>query len=415
MELTLDVILLIENGADVHTMDNYRATPLHLATDLCRFDIVKYFIEVHADVHRVNIKNEICLNIAGFHGHLQLIEYLLEQPAANINHQNSNADTPLHLAIYNNHIDAVKLLLSYNKVRIDIPNDQSMTPLEIAAVDLKEQIVNYILNIENLIQIQEKIQILELLGASFLCRCEEIFEYDKAYEYLMRAMRLRISNGVIKIPNQLGSAYKNHVECISIDELESIRYKYDDLRLETLVIYDRLLLSKHGLELLHCIRIQASECFENSELDRCIDLCFRGLELSIINNDINLYFMLLQNSFCPEIIQLLIDCDFDVNAVDSRGDTALHILFQGTSNSNFSIAETIFNLFLNTNRLHPDYINKNGQTALNEAKNPQLIRLYKRKVLLSLKCQCATHLNQMKINYENYLSQNLINFVEKHK
>ena len=59
-----------------------------------------------------------------------------------------------------------------------------MTPLEIAAVDSHEEIVNYSLNVEDMVRVQDKIDILELLGASFLCRTNQFHHYDKAYQYL---------------------------------------------------------------------------------------------------------------------------------------------------------------------------------------------------------------------------------------
>ena len=40
-----------------------------------------------------------------------------------------------------------------------------------------------------------------------------------------------------KVPNESLSGYKNHVECVSIDEIESIVYDHDDLLLEALITY----------------------------------------------------------------------------------------------------------------------------------------------------------------------------------
>ncbi|CAF0770585.1 unnamed protein product [Adineta ricciae] len=538
----LDLIkLLIEHGADVHTVSDYDTTPLHVATILCRFDIVQYLVEeAHADVHRTNKRNVTCLNMAGILGHLQLIEYFFKQPGTDINHQTNGGQTTLHYAVIMNRIDAIKLLLSYN-ARIDIQNDEMMTPLEIAAVDLREEIVNYSLNVEDMVRVRDKIDILELLGASLLCARHEFQHYDRGYQYLMQAMILRMSNGIEKTPNKPISVYKNHVECLSIAELESIRYNNDGLRLEALLICERLLSSKNNMELVDCIQRESWLCYSNSEYERGIDLSLRGLQFSIINDHMNInnrnrmfyisqvtrdigevyleilsfgnvfiptrrflecfqlsidrfrrlyrkllaapekvmqiahnYYMnsilfliyvstkicftsneqeqlcrLIQwinrlNIFtkfdrstllhlfchphfslkisqteisflCADAVKLLIECDFDVNAVDINGNTPLHILFRNISDTQLTIAETILDIFLRTNRFHPDYVNKQGKTLLDCTANSQLIELFKRKVVLSLKCQCALRLNQMKINHESYLSRNLIEFVRKHK
>ncbi|CAF1381699.1 unnamed protein product [Adineta ricciae] len=508
------------------------------------FDIVQYLVEeAHADVHRTNKRNVTCLNMAGILGHLQLIEYFFKQPGTDINHQTNGGQTTLHYAVIMNRIDAIKLLLSYN-ARIDIQNDEMMTPLEIAAVDLREEIVNYSLNVEDMVRVRDKIDILELLGASLLCARHELQHYDRGYQYLMQAMVLRMSNGIEKTPNKPISVYKNHVECVSIAELESIRYNSDGLRLEALLICERLLSSKNNMELLDCIRIESWLCYSNSEYERGIDLSLRGLQFSIINDDMNInirhirdrmsyisevtrdigevyleilsfgnvfiptrrflecfqlsidrfrrlyrkllaapekvmqiahnYYMnsilfliyvstkisftsneqeqlcrLIQwinrlnilrkfdcstllhlfchphfsvkisqteiSFLCADAVKLLIECDFDVNAVDINGNTPLHILFRNISDSQLTIAEKILDIFLRTNRFHPDYVNKQGKTLLDCTENSQLIELFKRKVILSLKCQCALRLNLMKINHESYLSQNLIEFVRKHK
>ncbi len=118
---------------------------------------------------------------------------------------------------------------------------------------------------------------------------------------------------------------------------------------------------------------------------------------------------------CVATIQLLIDCGFDVNAFNQIGDTPLHTLFRTMLDSTLSVVEAILHIFLNTGRLHPDYINQARKTALDCTSNTYLIGLFKRKMNISLKCLCATRLNQLNVNYENCLSSDLIDFVKRHK
>ncbi|CAF2911769.1 unnamed protein product [Rotaria sp. Silwood2] len=220
------VKLLIENGAEVNTVNNYGATPLHVASSLGRADIVKYLIEeAQGDISRVNKGNVTCLNIAGHCGHLELMKYLLQQPNIDVNHQSHNGYTTLHWAVERNNIEIIKLLLSYN-ARIDIKNAKNMTSLEMAAESTDEEAVNYMLSIEDLIGVKEKIEVLELLGASFACRNKETYNLEKAYEYIMQAMKLRTSSGNLKTNLtplvQPIAAYNYRPECVSIAELESI-------------------------------------------------------------------------------------------------------------------------------------------------------------------------------------------------
>jgi ankyrin repeat protein len=289
----LDMIkLLIENGADVNTVSNYNATPLHIATHHNRVDIVKYLIEeAHGDVHRVNKRNTICLNVAGIQGNTKLIEYLLQQPGTDINHQDIDGQTTLHFAVIKNEIDAIKLLLSY-KVRIDIKNVQNMTPLELAAQNGNEEAVNYILSIEDLVDVKEKIEALELLGASLICNNLKQPDFEKAYQYFMQAMILRLSSGNVKTKStilvQPIAAYNYRTECVSIAELESIRNEPEILRLEALLVHERLLLPKKSSKLINCILDESWEYAYEYPYDRCIYLWFHGLELCIVNDDMNM-------------------------------------------------------------------------------------------------------------------------------
>ncbi|CAF4175359.1 unnamed protein product [Rotaria sp. Silwood2] len=251
------VKLLIENGAEVNTVNNYGATPLHVASSLGRADIVKYLIEeAQGDISRVNKGNVTCLNIAGHCGHLELMKYLLQQPNIDVNHQSHNGYTTLHWAVERNNIEIIKLLLSYN-ARIDIKNAKNMTSLEMAAESTDEEAVNYMLSIEDLIGVKEKIEVLELLGASFACRNKETYNLEKAYEYIMQAMKLRTSSGNLKTNLtplvQPIAAYNYRPECVSISELESICYENESLRLEALLILERLLPPTSCTSLIYCI------------------------------------------------------------------------------------------------------------------------------------------------------------------
>ncbi len=117
---------------------------------------------------------------------------------------------------------------------------------------------------------------------------------------------------------------------------------------------------------------------------------------------------------CAATIQLLIDCDFDVNSFDMRKNTPLHILIRRISDAKLSVVEPILNIFLKTNRLHMDYINSAGLTPLVYTSNAHLIELLKRKTNISLKCLCAKRLNGLNVTYQNYLAPSLIDFVKKH-
>ena len=153
-----------------------------------------------------------------------------------------------------------------------------------AAENALEEIVKYLLSIEDLIGVKERIKALELLGASFACRDKENYNLDKAYEYLMQAMELRVSSGNMKTKLakvvQPIAAYNYRTESVSIAELESIRYEDKSLRLEALLIRERRLLPTSSTELMHNIWYEGQIYAEQQMYDRCIDLWFHGFEVS---------------------------------------------------------------------------------------------------------------------------------------
>ncbi|CAF1045949.1 unnamed protein product [Adineta steineri] len=147
-----------------------------------------------------------------------------------------------------------------------------MTALELAAQNTKEEAANYILNIEDLIDVTERIEALELSGASLVYNVRKAYSFEKAYEYLI-CKQYNIKS--IKI-------------CVSPIELESIRYDPETLRVEALLILECLLLPTSCIKLIDSIWDEGWEYADKYQYDHSIYLWLYGLELSIINDDVNM-------------------------------------------------------------------------------------------------------------------------------
>ncbi len=71
------------------------------------------------------------LHFAASHGHLEIVEYLLDQGADRDKPTNRN-NTALHLAARCGHLEVVQCLMTYG-ADINAKNDRGQTPLDIAS------------------------------------------------------------------------------------------------------------------------------------------------------------------------------------------------------------------------------------------------------------------------------------------
>jgi ankyrin repeat protein len=108
-------------------------------------------------------------------------------------------------------------------------------------------------------------------------------------------------------------------------------------------------------------------------------------------------------------VRTLLQCGADVNAIDTTGNTPLHVLA-----SNSSICdETILQLLCNAGA-HLDYTNALGETPIDTALNSNTNQLLKTKTELSLKCLCARLIQKNRIPFHETVPTLLIKFVERH-
>ena len=104
-----DVVqLLIDAGADVEVKrDGW--SPLHCASELGELDIVQ-MLEAGADVCVVDDKGDTCLINASFYGHTETVRYLVGLRKVDVNHRNLLGNTALQYARKEQHTDVVQIL-----------------------------------------------------------------------------------------------------------------------------------------------------------------------------------------------------------------------------------------------------------------------------------------------------------------
>jgi ankyrin repeat protein len=89
-------------GISVHYDDDYA---LRYACEHRNLDIIKYLLQIGANIHANNMWVTTPLQSASRYGHLDVIKYLVEVGGANIHDDN---DFALDIASLNGHLDVVK-------------------------------------------------------------------------------------------------------------------------------------------------------------------------------------------------------------------------------------------------------------------------------------------------------------------
>lgn len=143
------------------------------------------FIGALLDMEVANRHGHTCLMIACYKGHLKIARYLIEL-AADVNRKSVKGNTALHDCAESGSLEILQLLLSSGaKMVVD---SYGMTPLLAAAVSGHTHIVEYIVHNLDTVGRKEKIDALELLGATFVDRKRDMLG---ALEYWKQAMQIR--------------------------------------------------------------------------------------------------------------------------------------------------------------------------------------------------------------------------------
>jgi len=172
----------------------------------------------------------------------------------------------------------MKLLLS-SGARIDV-DAYGMTPLLAASVTGGHlHIVEHLISQRDLVGKQERIDALELLGATFVDKKRDMLGALKLWK---RAMEERYKDGVLVIPKALVkspiSAYENTLEVETVPELEQIISEPDAMRMQALLVRERILGPAHP-DTSYYIRYRGAVYADMGHFERCITLWMYALDM----------------------------------------------------------------------------------------------------------------------------------------
>ncbi|MGH0185691.1 UNVERIFIED_CONTAM: hypothetical protein FKN15_034294 [Acipenser sinensis] len=272
---------LLKNGASVNNTTLTNSTPLRAACFDGHLEIVRYLVEHRADMEVANRHGHTCLMISCYKGHKEIAKYLLEK-GADVNRKSVKGNTALHDCAESGSLDIMKMLLKGN-ARME-KDGYRMTPLLAASVTGHTNIVEYLIHQPRTSR-EERIDALELLGATFVDKKRDLLG---AMKYWKRAMEMRHSDKGSVVhkpePGQLVLAYDYSREVTTSEELESLITDPDEMRMQALLIRERILGPSHP-DTSYYIRYRGAVYADSGNFERCINLWKYALDMQQSNLD----------------------------------------------------------------------------------------------------------------------------------
>jgi ankyrin repeat protein len=139
------VELLLKHGANVRETDSDWNTPLHMAAQAGKTDVVKVLVERWPQGVKARDKfGRTPFLLAAKNGTMEMAKFLVEQWPEGIAVGDHYSETPLHWAALMGEIDMVRFLVEQWREGMMQRDKCKMTPLHLAAAEGKTDVVRYL-------------------------------------------------------------------------------------------------------------------------------------------------------------------------------------------------------------------------------------------------------------------------------
>lgn len=269
---------LIRHGADINAVSDTGSTPVRSACFMTHFEIVKYLVDHGADINKPNYNGGTCL-INSVQS-ATLCEFLLCN-GADVNARDIQNKTALHYAIQEHRLETTKLLLK-NGANYNAKSRYGDDALQMACLKGATLIFEYL--ISNIPYPPEKLaNAHELMGATFL---DEHNDLAVALYHWKEGLNIRQAHGISrKTPMPLREGYRYQKEFETMEELENVSDDLDQIRIQSLIIAERILGSHHK-DTIFRLMYRGAAYADVMRYQRCIDLWRRVLEIRIEKDSI---------------------------------------------------------------------------------------------------------------------------------
>lgn len=115
-------------------------------------------------------------------------------------------------------------------------------------------------------------------------------------------------------------------------------------------------------------------------------------------------------------MKLLLNAGFNVNAINNRGDTSLHLAVNFSSlrrDVNFHLKIDMLKLLIDEGA-HHDFVNDDGKTPMDMAKTDEARMILSERRKLEIKCICARAVKKFGIPYMGLVPKTLEKYISMH-
>ena len=463
---------LIQNGADINAQSNHGRTPLMRAIDLSEEDTASFLIKQGANLDLQDKNGDTAFHYAMRSNSLEITDSILTLGASCM--CNNRGLTPLLVAssigksevvvdfikrpevTKEQRIEALELLgasvitrrgdfylemgFKYIKrgmeERFANPSQPlvkpSMEPVEAYQKRKESQTLEELALIEDDLHalLMESLNIRErILGeenAELLSQIRLVAHFYPMNDDLSTSIRLRRHAIKIVQSSNVSSAcdlsfisrnrHPEQKEVIELLEQTVLEYKKQNTGKLRRNAYDREDLFRCSRNLISIISINGF-CGESNTSHASIllrELCRQDPRDRFGNTLLHfvVWYHIIDNSFpLLDVLKLLLNVGFDVNAVNGNGDTPLHSAV--TKQNKFclltGVMETLFN-----GGAHHDFVNNDGKTPMDMAKTDVAAMILSEKRKLELKCISARAVKKFGIPSLGVVPKTLEKYVSMH-
>ncbi|XP_066963853.1 protein fem-1 homolog A-like isoform X2 [Macrobrachium rosenbergii] len=183
------------------------------------------------------------LMVASYHGHQEIVKYLIDI-GADVNRRRTDEKSALHACAESGRLEVMKMLLDHNaRMNVDA---FGTTPLLVASYFGQANIVAYLISRTDLTPATDKLDALELLGVTLITKMQNVAGALNCWKL---AMNERYTDGVPIYP-KTGHRLSNcscddFTEVTSLHQLEEIESDVDALEVQSLLAKERILGPSH--------------------------------------------------------------------------------------------------------------------------------------------------------------------------
>lgn len=265
---------LVNHGADINAVSDTGSTPVRSACFMTHLEIVQYLVESGADIRKANYNGGTCL-INSVQS-VQLCKFLLKH-GADVNARDIQNKTALHYAIQEHRLETTKLLLEHG-ADIHARSRYGDDALQTACLKGATRIFEYLIAHRQYSH-ERLANAHELLGSTHL---DEHNDIHTAINHWRIAQYIRESHELL--PKQPvmppRSAFRYETEFATMDELENVAADLDSIRIQSLLITERIL-GPHHKDTVFRLMYRGASYADAMRYHRCIDLWRRALEIRV--------------------------------------------------------------------------------------------------------------------------------------